>query len=273
MKESKRFETTLDQVEARLQSLIEGSISRFFSASQPDANVAHLLVHAMWEGISHSSDGVLLAPNLYLLQVEPSLADYFSANQALLDDLANTLQTAAQESGLVFSNQPVVRVMPVIGIPDGEIRITASNSQDNLAETHAMPHEPKPEQIDRSDTIDSLIPAGAFLIVDGTRVFSLTQTLINIGRRQDSHLVIDDPRVSRQHAQLRSIQGRFVIFDLNSTGGTLVNGQPAHQYTLSPGDVISLSGVPLVYGQEEFRPDETQKVNLPAADNRQQHTD
>jgi len=264
MREAKRIEATLDLVEARLQALIEGNISRLFSASQPDVNVAHLLVQAMWDGSTPGQDGTLQAPNLYLLEVDPSLAEYYSANQALLDDLANTLRTSAQEAGLTFPGQPVVRVAPVAGLANGSIHITARNSLDNLSETLAMPL--KPVSDDLPPATENIIPAGAFLIVDGTRIFTLTQTLVNIGRRPDNHLIIEDPRVSRQHAQLRAIQGRYVIFDLNSTGGTLVNGQPIHQYTLAPGDVISLSGVPLVFGQEEFMPDETQRVSPPSGD-------
>jgi len=77
---------------------------------------------------------------------------------------------------------------------------------------------------------------------------------------RDNHLVIDDPRVSRLHAQLRIVRGQFVIFDLDSTGGTFVNGQRIHQYTLRAGDVISLAGVPLVFGQEIPEPGDTQEV-------------
>jgi pSer/pThr/pTyr-binding forkhead associated (FHA) protein len=41
-----------------------------------------------------------------------------------------------------------------------------------------------------------------------------------------------------------------VIFDLDSTGGTFVNRVQVNQSTLFPGDVISLAGVELIYGQD-----------------------
>jgi pSer/pThr/pTyr-binding forkhead associated (FHA) protein len=88
------------------------------------------------------------------------------------------------------------------------------------------------------------------LIINGNQVFPLNQTFITIGRRPDSQLVIDDLRVSRVHAQLRAINGRFVIFDLDSTGGTFVNGTLQPSCILSPGDVISLAGFNLVFGQD-----------------------
>ena len=103
-------------------------------------------------------------------------------------------------------------------------------------------------------------PQEAFLIVDGVRIFPLESVVINIGRREDNHLVIDDPRISRLHAQLRLVRGQFVIFDLDSTGGTFVNGQRIRQQTLRAGDVISLAGVPLVFGQETPEPGDTQEV-------------
>jgi pSer/pThr/pTyr-binding forkhead associated (FHA) protein len=74
--------------------------------------------------------------------------------------------------------------------------------------------------------------------------------VINLGRRADNHIVIDDPHVSRQHAQLRVIDNRYVIFDLESAGGTFVNNSRVEQATLFPGDVISLAGAELVYGQD-----------------------
>lgn len=94
------------------------------------------------------------------------------------------------------------------------------------------------------------IPVGAFLVVDGVRLFPLEQAMISIGRALDNDLILDDQRVSRYHAQLRAAAGRFMIFDLDSTGGTSLNGHPVAHHPLAPGDVISLAGVPLVYGQE-----------------------
>jgi pSer/pThr/pTyr-binding forkhead associated (FHA) protein len=98
------------------------------------------------------------------------------------------------------------------------------------------------------------IPEEAFLIIDGVKVFPLGEPVINIGRRLDNNLVIDDVRVSRCHAQLRAINNRYVIFDLNSSGGTFINGRRSTQAVLYPGDVITLAGVDLIYGQKNPPP-------------------
>ncbi len=99
------------------------------------------------------------------------------------------------------------------------------------------------------------------------RIIPLDRSVINIGRRPDNQMVIDDPRVSRVHSQLRAIKGRYVIFDLDSAGGTFVNSQRISQYTLLPGDVISLAGFPMVYGQDTAEPGQTQRYIPQGSDN------
>ena len=95
-----------------------------------------------------------------------------------------------------------------------------------------------------------VFPKSAFLILQGTRVIPLNQPVITIGRRLDNHIILEDPRVSRSHAQIKLINDRFVIFDTNSTGGTFINGKRTDQSVLYPGDVISLAGVIFIYSQE-----------------------
>ena len=98
------------------------------------------------------------------------------------------------------------------------------------------------------------IPEDAFVIIDSVKVIPLTKPVINIGRRLENNIVIDDPRVSRNHAQMRAINGRYVLFDLNSTGGTYINGQKITQSIIYPGDVVSLAGVNMIYGQKNPPP-------------------
>jgi pSer/pThr/pTyr-binding forkhead associated (FHA) protein len=130
---------------------------------------------------------------------------------------------------------------------------------DNLDNTENVPEDLQAKPDDDVATV----PEDAFVIVDGIRVIPLTQPIVNIGRRVDNTLVIDDPRVSRTHAQLRAINGRYIIFDLNSTGGTFINGERVTQSILYPGDVISLAGADLIYGQKNPPPRQDLKETSP----------
>lgn len=103
----------------------------------------------------------------------------------------------------------------------------------------------------------------AFLIVNGVDLFPIRQPIVSIGRRTDNLLVLNDPRVSRAHAEIRRIRGRFVIFDTNSSGGTYVNGKRVTHSVLYDSDVISLAGVHLIFRQKNLpRPDLKKTANF-----------
>ena len=65
-----------------------------------------------------------------------------------------------------------------------------------------------------------------------------------IGRAPDADLVLGDDFVSTHHAAIAPADGAFVIEDLGSTNGTMLNGHTLHQPTrLAPGDVVEIGRV------------------------------
>jgi pSer/pThr/pTyr-binding forkhead associated (FHA) protein len=118
-------------------------------------------------------------------------------------------------------------------------------------------------------------PPGAFFIIDGKRYFSLNRKVIKIGRRLDNHLILEDRHVSRSHAQLEVVEGRYVITDLDSTAGTRVNARLITRHILNPGDVVSIATVQMIYGEDPGGPpDDTSQYKPPpsADDERDQVT-
>jgi pSer/pThr/pTyr-binding forkhead associated (FHA) protein len=89
----------------------------------------------------------------------------------------------------------------------------------------------------------------AYLIVN-SEVFPIKSQLTNLGRKLDNHIVLNDPRVSRNHAQIRVMDSQFILLDLNSTGGTLVNGKKITKSVLYSGDSISLAGLEIKFVQD-----------------------
>lgn len=246
------FKTRLNQIEARLRGLVEGGAVRLFGSRRLMDSLNENLEAAMQAGVRLQPSGEPIAPNLYTVAIHPNQLSGMQADDVFLEKLAAMLQESAVRHGLVFESPPVVRILEDSQSLPNQIAVTARISIDDLAQTSDLPAQPA------SDGRN--LPEHAFLVVNGTQVFSLAQMVINIGRRPDNHLVIADGRVSRVHAQLRAIHGRYMIFDLDSSGGTFVNDQRVHQSLLYPGDVISLAGVPLVYGQEQYSLGQTQKL-------------
>ena len=71
--------------------------------------------------------------------------------------------------------------------------------------------------------------------------FELRDTETRIGRAlEQNDLVLNDHKVSRQHAILRQSGNSFVLEDLKSGNGTLVNGKRISEVSLVPGDVIAV---------------------------------
>ncbi|MDJ0927064.1 MAG: AAA family ATPase [Gammaproteobacteria bacterium] len=68
-----------------------------------------------------------------------------------------------------------------------------------------------------------------------------------IGRSNANDLVIIDKAVSRRHALIDRIGGIYVVEDLNSTNGILVNRKRCSRAFLRPGDVISFGRMDVVF--------------------------
>jgi predicted component of type VI protein secretion system len=62
-----------------------------------------------------------------------------------------------------------------------------------------------------------------------------------IGRSRDCDVVLDDPNVSRHHAEVRPSGGSWIVNDLGSTNGIKVNGRRIRgPESLKRGDVIEI---------------------------------
>ena len=75
-------------------------------------------------------------------------------------------------------------------------------------------------------------------VVDG--MLKLGSNKIVIGRESSSTCVLPDTSVSRRHAEISPSDEGFKIRDLESTNGTLVNGQRVKEHTLDSGDTIQV---------------------------------
>jgi len=160
--------------------------------------------------------------------------------------LLNAAREMIREAGATLYGEPelLLKSDPSLGIR--EVRLIAAYPSQEVNSTAVMSVNgaQAPEQSSQGEV-------SAFLIINGQQTCPLEQAVVNIGRRNDNHVVLDDPRVSRTHAQIRNVRGRYTLFDLNSTGGTYINGSRVSQHALIPGDVISFAGVAVIYGEEQ----------------------
>lgn len=87
---------------------------------------------------------------------------------------------------------------------------------------------------------------GAVVDVDG-QPQQLTKPVTVVGRALDADIVLDDPGVSRRHAEIHLIDGRARVIDLGSTNGTFVDGERVHAGDLTEGSTITVGRTRIVF--------------------------
>jgi len=76
----------------------------------------------------------------------------------------------------------------------------------------------------------------------GQQTYRIDKPVVNIGRQLTNDIIVEDKRVSRNHAQIKfQSDGEFAIFDLGSTNGITINQTPhMRQHVLRNGDRFTI---------------------------------
>jgi pSer/pThr/pTyr-binding forkhead associated (FHA) protein len=98
---------------------------------------------------------------------------------------------------------------------------------------------------------------------EGERVVSLSGDYLSIGRLSYNDISLPSPQISRQHAELRFVDGAWWIVDLNSTNGMHLHGKRIQEHKLASGDRVVLAPNITVRFIEE--PDSTPSTAQPTS--------
>ena len=90
-------------------------------------------------------------------------------------------------------------------------------------------------------------PALVFVQGSEQKNIVLNRTPFTVGRKVDKDLVIADPRVSRDHAQITQEGIEFYLVDLGSKHGTRVNAEKVRERPLANEDVIQIGAARFVF--------------------------
>jgi predicted component of type VI protein secretion system len=90
-------------------------------------------------------------------------------------------------------------------------------------------------------------PQGAQIIIWDTKD-------VSIGRAADNDIVVEDSDSSRSHALLSRVDAEYLIEDLGTYNGTLVNGAPVQKQALQNRDVIQIADVEITFIQSRKDP-------------------
>lgn len=80
------------------------------------------------------------------------------------------------------------------------------------------------------------------------RRFPIKVPIVNVGRAEYNDIVLADESVSTTHAKLQRREGIWVLVDLDSTNGTLVDGERAQgEVPLAPGALVRFGEVQTIF--------------------------
>ncbi|MEA3341904.1 MAG: DUF3662 and FHA domain-containing protein, partial [Chloroflexota bacterium] len=220
--------------EALVERLVEGAFARLFAGRLSPLEVATHLTRAMEDNQVTQPGGEPQAPTHYWVYLHPDDCDALAVNQPTLEEeLAHHVAELAAQAGLALEIAPTVHILPDENVGDHDVRVAARWMPDEAA-----PME-KTREMETDDTKGAeaaeaaeivTAPSGRpFLILGGQQHVDLVQAVVSIGRALDNDVIIEDPRVSRRHAQLRRRYGRYVLYDVGSSGGTKINDYPVEE--------------------------------------------
>ena len=217
-----------------VEKKIEGAVSAVFARAfrgdvQPVEITARLLKELDGEAQLLGHDKRLV-PNSFVIGLSgQDYARLFPYSRTLTDEISGELRDYATQRGYVFSGPIAIHYEQKHDLPTGKFTVTSG------AVAQVTPgQEPSTTQVRQ---------AALVVEVNGVRHPLVPPGLI-IGRGTEADLRINDPGVSRKHAQIivtgTGDEQSIRIVDLGSTNGITVNGQKVREAVVLEGTRIDI---------------------------------
>jgi Protein of unknown function (DUF3662)/FHA domain len=245
----------LRNLEAKIEGLVEGAFSRTFRSKVQPVELARKLAKEMEESQTVSISRTYV-PNEYSVFLSPEdRAQFEGYEDALKKELSDYLLEHARNQSLALVTRPQItfRTDERLGVGEFGIQAQLVRPPEEEGEEpvqgdfgHTMVYSPDAEA-------RKLVPqdqGGRAVLTGAGRHLVLSGDQVVIGRSRDCDIVLDDPNVSRRHAEVRRSGEGWTVADLGSTNGIKVNGRRVGEARLAPGDEITLGLSRLSFEQE-----------------------
>ena len=225
----------LGRFEQRLDRLVNGAFAKAFKAEVQPVEIASALQREMDDHAAVIARGRTVVPNAFSIDLASHdyerLAVYSAALKA---ELAALVREYAAEQQYTMVSGIIIRLDEDADLDTGVFRVRSE----------ALP------DVDEADLpVPAPRPAGrpgqARLIIDGVS-HPLTKPVTRVGRGSEADIRIDDPGVSRFHAEF--LMGQDVtVRDLGSTNGTFLAGEKVFDTPLQDGDELRLGTTSITF--------------------------
>ena len=250
--------SVLRSIESKIAGLVEGTFNRAFRSEVRPVEIARKLAREMEEHKSYTLSRTYV-PNEYRVFLSPRDRERFAGYEtALADELAGYLLEHARRERFTLPARPVIEFETDERLGLGEFGIQ-TGIVEPADESEPEPAEPSGRTMVYSNAGRLAEPLEerararaetALLLLDGRRLV-VGPAGATLGRSRQSDIVLSDPNVSRQHAEIRPRGGSWVLTDLGSTNGSRINGRPVSgPEVIRPGDEIELGSTVLKFELE-----------------------
>jgi hypothetical protein len=253
----------LRAIEQKIEALFEGVFGRAFRTNVQPVELARKLAKEMDDHRTVSVSRVYV-PNEYTIYLSTADHEQFTSYEnSLVSELEEYLAEHARRESYALLTPPRVLLEVDADLDLGEFGIATRMVQPR----GARKDEPAKEQIEhqgepgatmiykpRTPAAENAPPAEvdrevARLSWDGQEL-KVQKRRVLLGRSRECDIQVEDPNVSRRHAELRQEGPSYWIVDLDSTNGVEVNGKRVKRAKLEPGDSFTVGSTEITFSTE-----------------------
>jgi hypothetical protein len=253
----------LRAIEQKIEALFEGVFGRAFRTNVQPVELARKLAKEMDDHRTVSVSRVYV-PNEYSVYLSSADRGQFEGYEdSLLSELEEYLTEHAKRENYALLTPPKVLLETDDDLAVGEFGIAtrmvqpkrgrrAEHEPDGQVESGAtMIYKPRVQQPTEAASAEELGLEReiAILAWDGeTR--RVDKRRVVLGRSRECDIQVEDPNVSRRHAELRQEGSSYWIVDLDSTNGVEVNGRRVKRAKLENGDTFTVGSTDVTFSTE-----------------------
>ena len=250
----------LRAIEQRLERVFEGVFGRAFRTSVQPVELARKLTKEMDEHRSTSVTRVYV-PNEYTVYLCAADRDQFEGYEnSLVSELEEYLAEHASREGYALLTPPRVLFETDDDLGVGEFGIATRMAQygrqgkEDVAEAGpgaTMVYKPRtqPTEAVSLEELEAERQVAVLRWNGNRRVLDRRRSVL--GRARDADIQIDDPNVSRRHAEIVQEGSAYWLVDLGSTNGTDMDGRRVHRAPLTDGTEFTIGETTVTFSTEQ----------------------
>jgi hypothetical protein len=249
----------LRTIESKLESLFEGVFGRAFRTNVQPVELARKLVKEMDEHKNVSISRVYV-PNEYTVYLsKDDRAQFEGYEDQLKGELADYLAEHARRENYAAATPPRVAFetdddldLGVFGIAT---RMTQPEGRDaeepvEAAAGATMVYKPTPQDTEAASPVELGVQKEiAVLEWEGKR-HEIEKRRVVIGRSREADIQVEDPNVSRRHAEVQQEGATWWLVDLDSTNGVEVGGKRVKRVKLEDGARFTVGSTEITFTRE-----------------------